>query len=86
MTLKDRIEEMQEELIPELPDDVLKTLQDTTEELVETGISESAVGTGDPAPAIDLPYSTGNGTADRWSLQQALNEGPVVMSFYRGGW
>lgn len=86
MALKDRINELQEELIPQVPDDALEKLQSMTQDLIQAGISDSAVGPGDPAPAIDLPYSSGNGTSDRWSLQEALQDGPVVLSFYRGGW
>ncbi len=86
MKLKEQIEQMQQELIPEIPDDVLETLQGTTKELVESGIAEQAIGTGDTAPDFVLPYATGNGTDESWSLSSALQDGPVVLSFYRGGW
>jgi hypothetical protein len=85
MTLKERIADMQEELIPQLPDEALQTLQETTQELVQQGLSETAVGKGDPAPGFDLPVSAGD-KRDNWNLSLALETGPVVLSFYRGGW
>jgi len=86
MTLKERIAELQNELIPNLPDDVLDTLQRTTEELVQTGIADQAAGAGDMAPDVELSFAAGNGTAETWRLSSALQDGPVVLSFYRGGW
>ncbi len=86
MNLKARINELQQRLLPELPDETLETLQNSTEELVRSGIAEQAIGAGDTAPEFELRYSAGNGTGDSWSLSTVLEEGPAVLSFYRGGW
>ncbi|SAL09457.1 Putative peroxiredoxin bcp [Caballeronia sordidicola] len=43
---------------------------------------EKAVGTGDEAPDFSLPDVRGNPV----SLPELLQYGPVVLTFYRGGW
>lgn len=50
--------------------------------LVATGIVRTALQIGDKAPAIVLPDAQG-GTLDVATL---LANGPVVVTFYRGGW
>jgi peroxiredoxin len=52
------------------------------EELRAEFASESAIGVGDPAPDFVLP----NATAKSVVLKDLLRSGPVVLTFYRGGW
>ncbi|WP_372594761.1 peroxiredoxin-like family protein [Actinotalea sp.] len=47
-----------------------------------SGIDRTAVAVGDLAPAFTLPDATGRAVA----LSSLLEHGPVVLSFYRGGW
>jgi len=52
------------------------------DELNETGIIESALNVGDMAPDFTLPNATG----DEVSLSAILEQGPAVLTWYRGGW
>lgn len=53
-----------------------------TENLAKSGIIESALKEGDLAPEFVLPNALGSDV----SLSELLKKGPVVLSFYRGGW
>lgn len=52
------------------------------EELRASFTLEKAVGVGDEAPDFSLPNARGN----QVSLSDLLRRGPVVVTFYRGGW
>ena len=51
-------------------------------DLSASGILDRALKAGDRAPHFTLPHSTGG----VMSLAGAIKDGPVVLSFYRGGW
>jgi len=82
MKLQSEIKKMQEEMLPMIPQDVLSLLLSKTKELVESGLAEKALKEGDKIPQIVLP----NATNKEIDINKYLNEGPVVISFYRGGW
>ncbi len=50
--------------------------------LRETGIGQNAKQVGEPAPAIVLPDAHGK----PFDVAQLLAKGPVIVTFYRGGW
>ncbi len=82
MTLQEQITKMQEQMLPLIPGEVLQLLMKKTEELVNSGIAERALKTGEKIPEIILP----NAENKLVSVSEYLNSGPVVISFYRGGW
>ncbi|MCH7772364.1 MAG: AhpC/TSA family protein, partial [Bacteroidetes bacterium] len=82
MLLKEEIKKMQEEMLPQIPEDVLKLLFSKTEELVNSGIAERTLNEGDEIPQINLPNSVGKSI----DVNSMLKDGPVVISFYRGAW
>jgi peroxiredoxin len=82
MTLKQEIENFQKEMIPNIPKDVLHTLQRTSAELMAKNLEDRALKQGDTIPAFTLPDATGT----QVSSEQLLMDGPIVISFYRGGW
>jgi peroxiredoxin len=51
-------------------------------ELAATGIANKALQAGDKAPDFDLTDTIGGSV----TLSERLAHGPVVVSFYRGGW
>src|SRR5438105_4505485 len=57
-------------------------LEGSVAELVQTGLVRQAVKAGERAPLFRLRRNTG----DFVSLSEALDRGPVVVSFFRGGW
>lgn len=50
--------------------------------LAESGIARTALQVGDQAPVVRLPDQN----KVMFDLQAALADGPVVLTFYRGGW
>ena len=82
MLLKDEIQKMQEAMLPQIPEDVLKLLFSKIEELVNSGIAERTLTEGDELPQINLPNAVGKSI----NVNSMLKEGPVVISFYRGAW
>ena len=82
MSLKHEIEVMQQELLPQIPKAVLETLLATTEKLVQSGITDKSLKKGDKAPSFTLPNATGKSV----NSSEFLKDGPLVVSFYRGGW
>ena len=82
MLLKDEIKKMQEEMLPKIPEDVLKLLFGNIEELINSGIAERTLNEGDEIPQINLPNAVGKTI----NVNSMLKEGPVVISFYRGAW
>ena len=82
MLLKDEIKKMQEEMLPQIPEDVLKLLFSKIEELVNSGIAERTLNEGDEIPQINLPNAVGKTI----NVNSMLKDGPVVISFYRGAW
>ena len=82
MLLKDEINKMQEEMLPQIPEDALKLLFGKTEELINSGIAERTLNEGDEIPQINLPNAVGKTI----NVNSMLKDGPVVISFYRGAW
>ena len=82
MLLKDEINKMQEEMLPQIPEDALKLLFGKTEELINSGIGERTLNEGDEIPQINLPNAVGKTI----NVNSMLKDGPVVISFYRGAW
>jgi peroxiredoxin len=64
------------------PPEQLAIIERATRDLVARGIAERALKEGDVAPEFALPDSVGRIV----SLREKLARGPVVLSFYRGGW
>ncbi|MFA6223877.1 MAG: hypothetical protein WC647_16345 [Desulfomonilaceae bacterium] len=65
-----------------IPQDKLEIMDRVQEELSQSGISNSCLRKGNIAPKFELPNATGFVV----SLESLLLKGPLVLSFYRGGW
>ena len=65
-----------------IPPEKLKIMDRATEELVASGLKETALNEGDRVDDFILPGAHGAPVR----LQSLLETGPVVISFYRGGW
>jgi peroxiredoxin len=64
------------------PPEQLAIMERTTQDLIASGIGERALKEGDYAPDFALPDATGRIVA----LRDMLKRGPVILTFYRGGW
>lgn len=74
-----RLRSLRDEVIPPA---VAAHMDQATKALDESNAADRAVRVGDRAPDFTLPNIAGNDI----SLERLLNEGAVVVSFYRGIW
>ena len=81
-TLHQQISEFTESFVAEVPAEDLATMNQAKDDLEKTGIVATSLQVGDEAPNFTLPNHQGEPT----NLKSLLQKGPVVISFYRGGW
>ena len=81
-TLAEQTQETVEAFIGGLSEDVQQTVGEVFERLLSSNITDHAKNLGDTAPEFRLPNVKGGKT----TLSELLESGPVVLSFYRGGW
>lgn len=82
MSLTHKLEELKANILPQIPEDAKKVMFDKTEELAKTGIAERAPKDGDKLKDFNLSNQNG----ETRNLTDLRKEGPVVITFYRGGW
>jgi len=82
MGLQEQLDSFRAEFARTAPSGRAALYEARIEELRAGFALEKAVGTGDDAPGFSLPDVRGN----RVSLPDLLQRGPVVVTFYRGGW
>ncbi len=66
----------------EAPPELVRTFDEGIEAVAASGVLDTALGVGDRAPDFELP----DATFRRVRLGRALESGPVVLTWYRGGW
>ncbi len=81
-TLAEQTQETVEAFMGGLTPDVQQTVGEVFERLLNSNITDHSKEVGDTAPEFILPNINGGQT----SLSELLDKGPVVLSFYRGGW
>jgi len=80
--LSEQTEKTREAFISALPDDQRNIVGSAFAELMASSVAAAARDLGDRAADFELPNVRGGAV----SLHAALEEGPVVLSFYRGSW
>ena len=82
MTLKDELQKQLATTVTKIPGETLAVMKGATEDLVASGIAAQSASAGSAAPGFSLPNAQGEPVASEalWA------DGPVVVSFYRGGW
>ncbi|MEM7143723.1 MAG: peroxiredoxin-like family protein [Verrucomicrobiota bacterium] len=81
-TLADQLAAKQAEFAASTPDNVKEAFAAGIEAVAESGIIDKAINVGDKAP----PFTLKNATGKEVSLASLLEQGPVVLTWYRGGW
>ncbi len=81
-SLAEQTRETVEAFIGGLSADLQQTVGEVFQRLLNSNITDHAKAVGDSAPEFRLPNVRGGYT----SLSELLKRGPVVLSFYRGGW
>lgn len=64
------------------PPEITTLFERCVDEVRESGVARRAIGVGATAPEFTLPDAQGGEV----SLAELRAEGPVVITFYRGGW
>lgn len=82
MTLQQQLDRLRERERAQTPPAVLTILDQANRLLASTTLTEESLKQGDPAPDFVLPDAEGSPVA----LSSLLRQGPVVLSFFRGGW
>jgi signal transduction histidine kinase len=80
--LQHQIDEFNAQARSRLPADLLQDLMRPTARLIQSGAAEQALTEGAQAPDFTLPDAFGNPV----TLSHLLQQGPVVLTFYRGAW
>ncbi|TWT85488.1 putative peroxiredoxin bcp [Posidoniimonas polymericola] len=80
--LKPELEKMSQGAADRVPPEMLRMFAQGIAEVRDTGIEGKAANVGDPAPDATLYDSEG----DKVEFSSLWAEGPVVLTFYRGGW
>ncbi len=73
---------VRDEFVASLPKEQQNTLMAAGQRLAESDVAVHAVSMNDPAPEFTLTDTQGR----EFQLSEALLHGPIVLSFYRGGW
>ena len=81
-SLAEQLGETVDAFMSALPEEDAQIVGASFEKLYSSDTAESAIAVGEIAPNFTLPDATGKTV----SLHSRLDKGPVVLSFYRGGW
>ena len=82
MKLQEKLDVMKKESLAKMPEELVKTLVEGMQELMQSGIAERAIKVGEALPEFVLPNEKGEMVESR----SLLAKGPLALSFYRGIW
>ena len=82
MLLDDELQKVRESSRQNLPAETYAKMMSATQALIASDIVAKAPKLGDKLPGFSLPNQTG----EKRQLSELLKDGPVVLTFYRGGW
>ena len=82
MSLTSAIADYRAEFLKNVPKEIQGVMGQATQDLAATNIVQQAPNQGDKLLNFNLPNQNGQNQ----SLEALLEKGPVVVTFYRGGW
>lgn len=82
MSYAEQYQQVVQEFMAGLPDDAKKIVEQNFAEIMSVDYGDNALKEGATATDFSLPNVKGEAT----QLSQLLEQGPVVINFYRGGW
>ncbi|MDF1658980.1 MAG: peroxiredoxin-like family protein [Verrucomicrobiales bacterium] len=82
LSLNEQIQLWNAEHASEFPDEVQQIFAAKTREIIESGLASQCLTQGDDAP----DFSITNGKGETVQLGEKLQNGPAILSFYRGTW
>lgn len=82
MNLKRELQKVDEDFIKNAPQDIIELFKSQAEKLAQKEIEKKALKVGDKIPHFILENAVGE-KIDSYDL---LENGPLVINFYRGAW
>lgn len=82
MSLAEKLQQIVEAAKGRIPEESRKLMKKATEELRESGIVNGALKEGQTLPSFELPNISG----EMVSSEKLLEQGNLVVTFYRGVW
>ena len=82
MSYADQYQKIVQKFMSNLPEDTATTVGKSFEYILSSDFGDKALSEGDKAENFSLPNAKGEQT----QLAKLLEQGPVVLNFYRGGW
>ena len=82
MSLKNDIDEFKSTFLPQIPGQLRNSMDKAQQALKDSRIAERALAAGNDAVDFTLPNARG----EQVSSEALRQQGPIVVSFYRGGW
>lgn len=82
MSLKTELDAFRAEFMTKVPSEIRDAMTHADQDLSDSGILNRAIKAGDRVPDFTLPDARGGNLR----LSTLFEKGPVVLSFYRGGW
>ncbi len=82
MSLKEQLDKKKADFNAKAPEEKKRIYQEGIDAVVATGILDKAIQVGDTAPDFTLKNALGKEV----SLYSELKKGPIVLTWYRGGW
>ena len=81
-TLEHQLDALSAGFVERAPPEIIKNIQAAIEEVDDSGILDKVLKDGDRAPDFELPDATG----EKVKLSTLLQNGPVILTWYRGNW
>jgi peroxiredoxin len=81
-TLSAQTTKAKDEFIASLPESAKQSITTAFQKLMASNFGDNALNVGDTIPLFTLPNAKGEPVA----IKDVLKNGPLVISFYRGGW
>ena len=82
MTLQEQLDAQRAHSRERMPAAIRRLMEQGTAALRQSGLADQSLNGGDTIPVFTLPNATGQPV----SSAALLAKGPLVVSFYRGGW
>lgn len=82
MDLQQELQAYLDGVLEKTPKDIMDVMVATAAKLVEEEVGKNALSIGDKLPEFTLANATGK----EINVYDYLNEGPLVINFYRGAW
>ncbi|MEM9103374.1 MAG: peroxiredoxin-like family protein [Pseudomonadota bacterium] len=82
MTLTQQLDDYKKEFSSKVPSEAASLMQQATKDLASANIVDKAPKKGEKL----LPFSLANHQGQQIELKGLLEKGPIILTFYRGGW